>query len=62
MPQLITDGSKILSKCVENLPSLFIKFFAHRLKEHAQDIRLHMQEGVLPHFFNTAEILEYVGS
>jgi len=48
---LITDGTKILSKFVENLLFLFIECFAHGLKEHALIIRPHMEEGVLPQLF-----------
>ena len=55
------DGTKILSMSVENFYFPDSLNFMPEFKEHAQSVWSHMQEGLLPSFFNTANNLDYVG-
>jgi hypothetical protein len=63
MPQLIMDGTKILSMVVENFHFLdSLNFLLMSLKSMPKSFDLTCKKGYYPHFFNTAENLDYVGS
>ena len=55
------DGTKILNKSVKNLCFLDSLNFIPMSLKNAQSVWSHMQEGLLPSFFNTANNLDYVG-
>jgi hypothetical protein len=61
-PQLIMDGTKILSMVVENLHFLdLLNYFPMSLKSMPKSFDLTCKKGYYPHFFNTADNLDYVG-
>jgi hypothetical protein len=63
VPQLIKDGTKILSMVVENFHYLdSLNFLPMSLKSMPKSIDLTFKKGYYSHFFNTAENLDYVGS
>ena len=63
MPKLIMDGTKILSMTVENLHFLdSLNFIPMALKNMPKSFDLTCKKGYYPHFFNTAENLDYVGA
>ena len=60
--QLIMDGTKILSVIVENLHFLdSLNFLPMSLKSMPKSFDFTCKKGYYPHFFNTANNLEYVG-
>jgi len=62
-PQLIMDGSKILSMVVGNLYFLdSLNYLRMSLKSMPKSFYLTCWKGHYPHFFNTASNLDYVGS
>ena len=63
VPQLIMDGSKILSMVVENLHFLdSLNYLPMSLKNMPKSFDLTCKKGHYPHFFNAANNLDYVGS
>jgi hypothetical protein len=55
------DGTKILSMVVENMYFLdSLNFLLMSLKSMPKSFYLTYKKGYYPHFFNTAENLEYV--
>jgi hypothetical protein len=61
-PQLIMDGTKILSMIVENLHFLdSLNFLPMSLKSMPKSFDLTCKKGYYPQFFNTAKNLEYMG-
>jgi len=61
-PELIMDGSKILSMVVANLYFLdSLNFLPMSLKSMPKSFDLTCKNGFYPHFFNTADNLDYVG-
>ena len=59
-PQLIMDGTKILSMIVENLYFLdSLNFLPMSLKSMPKLFDLTCKKGYYPHFFNTANNLDY---
>jgi len=62
-PQLIIDGSKILSMVVENLHFLdSLNYLPMSLKSMPKSFDLTCKKGYYHHFLNTANNLDYVGS
>jgi len=62
-PQLIMDGSKILSMVVENLHFQdSLNYLPTSLKSMPKSFDLTCKKGYYPHFFNTANNLDYVGT
>ena len=62
MPQLINDGTKILSMFVEKLQFLdSLNFMPMNLKSMPKSFDLTCKKGYYPHFFNTAKNLDYMG-
>jgi len=60
--QLIFDGTNIPSMVVENMHFLDSLNFLHTgLKSMPKSFDLSCKKGYYPHFFNTAENLDYVG-
>jgi hypothetical protein len=59
---MLMDGTKILSMIVENLHFLdSLNFLPMSLKSMTKSFDLICKKGYYPHFFNTANNLEYVG-
>jgi hypothetical protein len=57
------DGTKILNMVVENFHFLdSLNFLPMSLKSMPKSFGLTCKKGYYPHFFNTAENLDYVGS
>jgi hypothetical protein len=62
VPKLIMDGTKILSMCVEHIHFLdSLNFLPMCLKSMPKSFELTCKKGYYPHFFNTADNLDYVG-
>ena len=62
MPQFIMDDPKIISMCVENVHFLdSLNFISMSLKSMTKLFDLTCKKGYYSHFFNTANILDYVG-
>ena len=62
MPKFIMDGTKILIMIVENLHFLrSLNYLAMSLNSMPKSFDLTCKKGYYPHFFNTANILDYVG-
>ena len=62
MPKLIMDGTQILSMVVENLHFLnSINYLPMSLKSMPKSFDFTCKKGYYPHFFNTANNLDYVG-
>ena len=56
------DGNKILSMIVENLRFLdSLKYLPLNLKRMPKSFDLTYKKGYYPHFFNTANNMDYVG-
>ena len=61
-PQLIIDGTKILSMILENLHFLdSLNCLPMSLKSMPKSFDLKCKKGYYPHFFNTSNNLDYVG-
>jgi hypothetical protein len=61
-PQLIMDGTKILSMIVENLYFLdSLNFLPMSLKSMPKSFHFTCKKGYYPHFFITGNNLEYMG-
>jgi len=61
-PELVMDGTKILSMSVEHLNSLdSLNFLPMSLKSMRKSIEHTCKKGYYPHFFKTAKNLDYVG-
>ena len=61
--QLLMDGSKTLSMVAENFCFLdSVNFLPMSLKNMPKSFDLTCKKGYYPHFFNTAENLDYVGA
>jgi hypothetical protein len=61
-PKLIMDGSKIFSMVVENFHFLdSLNFLPISLKSMPKSFDLTCKKGYYPHFFNTANNLNYEG-
>ena len=57
-PEFIMDGTKILSRIVENLHLLdYLNFLPMSLQSMPKSFHLTCKKGYYPHFFNTAENL-----
>ena len=62
VPKLIMDGTKILRMVVENLHFLdLLNYLPVSLKSMPKSFDLTCKKGYCPHFFNTANNLDYVG-
>ena len=62
LPNLIMDGTKILSMVVENLHFWdSLNYLPMSLKRMPKSFVLTCKKGYYPHFFNTANNLDYVG-
>jgi hypothetical protein len=62
VPNLIMDGTKILSMVVENLHFLdSLNYLPMCLKSMPKSFDLTCKKGYYPHIFNTANNLDYVG-
>ena len=62
-PQLIMDGTKILSIIVENFCFLdSLNFVPMSLKSMPKYFDITCKKGYYPHFVNTAENWDYVGA
>jgi hypothetical protein len=62
VPQLIMDGTKILNVVVENLHLLdSLNYLPMSLKSMPKIFDLTCKKVYYPHFFNTAENLDYLG-
>jgi len=61
-PELVMDGTKILSMTVDHLQFLdSLNFLPMSLKSMPKSFDLTCKKGYYPHFFNTAKNLDYVG-
>ena len=63
IPKLIMDGTKILCMSVEHICFVdSLNFIPMSLKNMPKSFDLTCRKGYYPHYFNTAENLDYVGS